>query len=238
MLGLIDEVRPQIHEPELAEQVRYKQGLLLRTTGQPERARLVFLELARDFPYPQGAYWEDALWHAAEIERDQGHPEAALVHLKRMLQEVEPAHMQGSYARVRYAEAQYRIAEIYRDDLGRPQQALLEFRKVFDEHPTSRLRDDALWQEALIGWTTHKPAASCAALTKLVNELPDSRYAPCAPLLCDTLPKGTPERSCRPYIRRTIEAPKPSSPPLRPEVNEPASGDGGEGTHPASQSSK
>lgn len=204
VLALIDQLRPKLKQPELAEQVRYAQGQLLRTIGQTERARQVFLELAQDFPYPQGAYWEDALWLAADIERTAGRPQAALAHLERMLREVEPAHFQGSYARTRYAEAQYRIAEIYRDELASPDRARVEFRKVFDEHPTSLLRDDALWQEALIGWTGGGTAASCQPLERLVATLPDSRYAPCAPLLCDQIPAS--ERSCRPYIQRTLEA--------------------------------
>ena len=205
-LALIDQLRPKIHQPELAEQVRYAEGRLLRTTGQVERARRVFLELARDFPYPQGAFWEDALWHAADIERSQGQPQAAVGHLERMLREVEPALLQGSYTRPRYAEAQYRIAEIYRDDLAQPERARREFRRVFNEYPTSLLRDDALWQEALIGWGGSDSSASCDPLTKLVSELPDSRYAPCAQLLCAEVPKATPERSCRGYIRRTLES--------------------------------
>lgn len=203
-LALIDRIRPRLQQPELEEQVRYVQGQLLRTTGQVERARQVFLELAQDFPYPQGAYWEDALWHAADIERSLGRPRPALAHLERMLKEIEPAHFQGSYTRTRYAEAQYRIAEIYRDELKQPDRARAEFRRVFDEHQTSLLRDDALWQEALIGWTSGKATASCDALRRLVSELPDSRYVPCAPLLCDQLPNS--ERSCRPYIRRDVEA--------------------------------
>lgn len=206
-LALIDRVRPKIQHPELAEQVRYAEGRLLRTTGQEERARRAFLELARDFPYPQGAYWEDALWHAADIERSQGNPKAALSHLERMLREVEPALLQGSYTRPRYAEAQYRIAEIYRDDLAQPERARREFRRVFDEYPTSLLRDDALWQEALIGRASHHSNASCDPLTKLVTQLPDSRYAPCAALLCASVPRATPERNCRGYIRRTLESP-------------------------------
>jgi len=204
VLVLIEQVRPQLEQPELAEQVRYAEARLLRTTGQTGRALRCFLELAQDFPYPQGAYWEDALWHAAEIERGEGRARAALSHLERMLEEVEPAHFQGSYARTRYAEAQYRIAEIYRDDLGQPDRARAEFRKVFDEHPTSLLRDDALWQEALISWTAGEAATSCNPLGRLVATLPESRYSPCAPLLCDRLP--APERSCRPYIRRTLES--------------------------------
>jgi tetratricopeptide (TPR) repeat protein len=204
-LALVQGLMPKIQQPELAEQVRYSEGRLLRASGEPEQARDVFLKLATDFPYPQGAYWEDALWSAADIEQTLDKPSAAIAHLERMLVEVEPAHMQGSYTRTRYAEARFRIAEIYRDDLHQPAEAMKQFRKVFNEHPTSLLRDDALWQEALIGSTTHQSARSCDALSRLVAELPESRYAPCAPLLCDELAERAPARTCRPYIRRSLE---------------------------------
>ena len=205
-LALVESLVPKIQQPELAEQVRYAEGRLLRTSGQAERARGVFLKLAEDFPYPQGAYWEDALWLAAEIDQTRGKPLAAIAHLERMLEEVESAHLQGSYARTRYAEARFRIAEIYRDDLHQPDEAMRQFRRVFDEHPTSLLRDDALWQEALIGSSAHRTDRSCNALSQLVDQLPDSRYAPCAPLLCDQLAEQAPARTCRAYIRRSIES--------------------------------
>ena len=124
----------------------------------------------------------------------------------RSVEEVESAHLQGSYTRTRYAEAQFRIAEIYRDDLHQPGEAMKQFRRVFDEHPTSLLRDDALWQEALIGSTTHQANRSCDALSQLVAQLPDSRYAACASLLCAELAERAPVRTCRPYIRRSVDS--------------------------------
>jgi len=210
-LALVERLVPEIQQPELAEQVRYEEGRLLRASGQSGRARDVFLKLATDFPYPQGALWEDALWFAADIERANGKPLAAIAHLERMLEEVESAHLQGSYTRTRYAEARFRIAEIYRDELHQPGEAMKQFRRVFDEHPTSLLRDDALWQEALIGSTTHQTRRSCDALSQLLAELPDSRYAACASLLCAELAEraqGVEQKhgTCRAYIRRSVES--------------------------------
>jgi hypothetical protein len=101
-----------------------------------------------------------------------------------LLAEREAATGLGSYERARYAEARFRIAEIQRDRLGDPSRARREFRRVFTDHPTSRLRDDALWQEALTAGRNADPADACEPLELLVGYLPDSRYAPCAPKLC------------------------------------------------------
>lgn len=203
-LAWLESLTPRVKDRELLEQIRYVRAGLLLALGRPEPARDAYLELARRFPYPQGAYWDDALWHAADIERTEGRPREAIAHLEQMLREVEPAHFQGSYARPRYAEAQFRIAEIYRDDLNQPAVARKQFRKVYRDHPTSLMRDDALWQEAVTAYRSGDPNGACDPLEILVNELPDSRYTACAGLLCDRLARTNGRRSCRPYIQRTL----------------------------------
>jgi tetratricopeptide (TPR) repeat protein len=191
-------------QPELSEKLRYARARLLEEVGRPDQALNEYLRLADDFPYPHGAYWDDALWRAATLAQSGGDPRRALALLQRMLVEVEPAHFQGSYARARFAEAQYRIAEIYRDDLHQMQLAQMHFRKVFDEHPTSLLRDDALWQEALTATAAGNTNAACAALETLRARLPTSRYAPCAKLLCPNPQYKVDDRNCRSYIRRSL----------------------------------
>ena len=117
---------------------------------------------------------------------------------------MEPSHIQGSYQRPRYDDAQYRIAELYRK-LGDSSAARREFRKVWAQHPTSVLRDDALWHEAVLAKRQGDGAAACRALSLLVENHPHSRYAACTRPLC---PGVTPEREgeCRSYILRELEA--------------------------------
>lgn len=220
LLEFVDETLAKVSQPELSERLCYTRAGLLARQGRHAQAKLEYLRMADRFPYPEGALWDDALWHAAELERQQGKPEQALAHLERMLKEVEPAHFQGSYARSRYAEAQFRIAEIYRDDLAREREALVAFRKVFSEHPTSLLRDDALWQEALLARRTRNDKTACSALELLLDAIPESRFAPCAPLLCPRLRPPT-SRSCRRYIERSLAAPSDASQP--PDASSPQS---------------
>ncbi len=81
---------------------------------------------------------------------------------------------------------------------------------MFVGFPTSTLRDDALWQEALLARTSNDTAA-CGPLATLVQQLPESRYAPCAHEICPKL-ASIPTRECAAYIERQLhgEAPPPS----------------------------
>lgn len=194
-----------IESPELDEEIGYKRARLLLDNKRLPQAKQEFLRVAERYPYPQGAYWDDALWYAADIERRLHHPDAALSLLRRMLNERETAHFQGSYQRPRYAQAQFRIAEIYRDDLERPEIALSEFRRVFTEHPTSLLRDDALWQEALLAHDQGLGSRACDAIQHLIQSLPESRFVGCARRLCPRVAVPG-ARPCRRYIERTLES--------------------------------
>ena len=173
---------------DLDETLRYERARLLERLGSLTEARDAYVETATRHPYPEGALWDDALARAASVEEALGRPRAAIALYERMLAEREPSSGLGSYERARYAEARFRIAEIFRDVLGDPSRARREFRRVYGEHTTSLLRDDALWQEALVALGTGDPKGACAPLTLLARDLPDSRYAPCVRRICPSAP--------------------------------------------------
>lgn len=198
---LTAEQESAVGQSELAETIAYRRARELTELGRHAEARDAYLSCAERFPYPGGAYWDDALYRAAEAELVLGQPERALTHLARLLREQEGASITGSYQRGRYAEAQLKVAEIYRDVLHDPARARLELRKVWVHHPTSRLVDDALFQEALLAHRAGDAAGTCAPLRIIVNQLPESRYVPCAHLLCESLPAAN-GRTCRDYILR------------------------------------
>jgi tetratricopeptide (TPR) repeat protein len=198
----------QLDATELAEHLHYAYAGALSASGKITKALDRYLYVARRFPYPHGALWDDALWHASQLQERLGNHRAAVGHLRRMLAQREPPSAPGTYQRPRYAQSQFRIAELYRDRLGDPDAAQREFLKVYTDHPDSRLRDDALWAAALVARDAGNQRGACAALQPLVRDLPDSRFAPCAPLLCPEL--SSPDaRPCRSYIRRQIEQAKP-----------------------------
>jgi hypothetical protein len=112
----------------------------------------------------------------------------------------ESSTFAGSYERPRFSPAQYRIAVLYRDALHDHAAARREFHKLYADHPTSILRDDALWQEATLARTDGDTQSACTLMAALTKDFPSSRYVACAQTLCPTAP--TSSSRCHPYITR------------------------------------
>jgi tetratricopeptide (TPR) repeat protein len=202
-LARTERLLPEFAASELDERVRYARARLLERAGDFARARAVYLDCAERHPYPGGALWDDALFAAARCEERLGQTRSAAATLTRLLAEREAARGLGSYERARYAQARFRLAELCRDALGDPARARREFRRVFDDHPTSLLGDDALFQEALVARRAGDVTGTCAPLQILRTKLPDSRFAACASELCPRVGnEGT--RRCAPYILESL----------------------------------
>lgn len=201
VLTFLTTEQARLGQGELGETLAYLRARELDAMGRVAAARDAYLLCAERYPYPLGAYWDDALYRAAEAELALGTPARSIGHLERMLAERERASFNGSYERGRYAEAQLKLAHIYRHYLGDARRARQELRRVAEHHPLSRLVDDALFEEALLARDSGEPSGVCPPLTILVRVRADSRYAPCAHLLCaDLAPLAG--RECRSYIQR------------------------------------
>lgn len=203
VLDYITRVLPELGSSELGEQLRYERARRLDARGSNAEARDAYVDLAERYPYPHGAYWDDALLRGAECDVRLGQPQRAVSLLEQMLAAREASHLSGSYERPHFADAAYRLGELYRDALHDPAAARRAFHSVFVNYPTSTLRDDALWQEALVLRTT-APNEACAPLALLVQQLPDSRFAPCAHEVCAAV-RAIPDRQCRDYIEATLK---------------------------------
>jgi TolA-binding protein len=211
VLDYIQQVEPELSKTDLAEQLLYERGRRLVAEGATARARDTYDDLANRFPYPHGAYWDDALFRGADCEMRLGQPERAIALLERMLNAREASHLSGSYERPRFADAAYHLAELYRDARHDTQAARRAFHGVFIDYPTSTLRDDALWQEAMLARHVSDTAA-CAPLALLVEQLADSRYAPCAHEICLKI-AAIPRRECAGYLQREFRDQKPEPKP-------------------------
>ncbi|MBX3127350.1 MAG: tetratricopeptide repeat protein [Polyangiaceae bacterium] len=202
-LGWAVALEPAVRGTAVDEQLRFRRAELLERAGRPAEARAVYRDTARAFPYPIGAYWDDALIRAARIDVGLGRLGDALDATNILLAERETSHLQGSYDKPAFAEARLLRASIY-EQQGQPERAVAELRRLFHEHPHSLLRDDALWREARLAGSMGDQRRACSALGLLRRELPDSRFAPCAQLLCSAL--GPLEgRSCRDYVARELK---------------------------------
>jgi len=203
-LRYLERVAPSLDGTELGEHAHYAYAEALERDGKLEPARARYLLVAQKYPYPRGALWDDALFHAAELDAKLGDPRAAIARLEEMLAHRETAYMSGSYERGRYAEARYKIAELYRDVIGDAEKARRNFERLFSEHQTSRLRDDAAWNAALLAVHAGDRAGACRNLEALVSAIPDSRYAPCAPKLCPAIKMKESRHGCADYIASSI----------------------------------
>ncbi len=193
-----------LKKSDCGETASYLVADRLLEVGDVRGARDGFVQTAKDYPYPSGSLFDDSMFRASELDEKLGEPRVAVDRLRELLSHREPSSMNGSYERPRYGKAQMRIAELYRDALRDHATARKEFRKLFEQHTTSLLRDDALWQEALLARQDGDSAGACDAVGLLVKKLPESRHAPCARLLCPSAPELDKPRACRDYLAREL----------------------------------
>jgi tetratricopeptide (TPR) repeat protein len=189
---------------ELDQQLDYERALTLERMGKTAEARDLFVKTAKDHPYPFGGLTDDALWQASLAEEKLGRYDAAIAHLRTLLADREASRMTGSYERPRYSPAQMRIAELYRDKLHDHRSARKEFHTVYSAHPTSVLRDDALWAEALLAHVGGDASDACSLVTKLRKEFADSRFTRCGHLVCPAVKPAANERPCANYVERQV----------------------------------
>ena len=201
-LAWLRRTAPELERTDRAEEIAYETALRLEVTHDAT-ARDAFLAVATRWPYPTGALWDDALWHASEIALAAGDARAAATDLTRMLAARERAILVGSAERSRYAASELRLAELYRDRLADHAAARAAFHALYADFPESSLRDRGLFEEAKLLALDGDGAAACARLETLIEEFPMSRYAPCAVAACPTVhakPGKDAPSTCHAYV--------------------------------------
>lgn len=193
---------------DLDQQLDYERAMTLDAMGKTAEARDLFVKTAQEHPYPFGGLTDDALWQASLAEEKLGRYEAAIAQLRALLAAREASRLTGSYERPRYSPAQMRIAELYRDKLHDHRAARREFHTMYTQHPTSTMRDDALWAEAVLAHEDGDKSEACSLVTTLRKEFADSRFARCTHLVCDSVKPGSSERACANYIERQVRGEK------------------------------
>ncbi|MEO7111912.1 MAG: hypothetical protein ABI183_15825 [Polyangiaceae bacterium] len=199
-------IQPTFESTEVVQAVHYEIAKRVEASGDLVSARSLYLEIARRWPYPHGAYWDNSLFRMSAIDEKNGHFDDAIANLEEMLQQREEASVLGSYERPMYEPAAWHIAEIYRDDLHDNAKAEAAFHRVYAEFTTSLKRDDALWEEAKIWRKDNDASTSCSRLSTLVSHFPDSRYVPCITAMCSdvTRPsKSKAPKECPAYILKS-----------------------------------
>ncbi len=192
-------------DTDLGESLAYEAALRLAETGDTRGARDAFVDVATRWPYPGGSLFDDALFRASELDEKLGRFDDAARDLERLLDEREVAQLSGSYQRPRYSSALFRLATLYRDKLKDKERARQAFHRLYADFTTSILRDDALWQEAALWREDGDTGTACERLASLAEDIPDSRYVPCAMQLCPRVKRAAKSKApaeCHPYIQR------------------------------------
>ncbi|MBX3220161.1 MAG: tetratricopeptide repeat protein [Labilithrix sp.] len=204
-LAHLDALGPKLAKTALEEDIAYERAKRVAELGRLEEARDAFVAVADRWPYPGGAYFDDALYRASEIEEKLGRPREAIALLERMLSFRERSVTIGSYERPRYVPAVLRIAKLYEERLGDRAGARATYHRLYADFKTSTLRDDALWHEAALWEMDGDTDTACDRLSTLTRAFPDSRYVPCAVDRCRSIErpsKSKAPKTCHAYLTR------------------------------------
>ena len=204
VLDYLRALAPVVARTDSEDRVAYDIAESLAALGRTEEARDAFLLVATRYPYPK-PYFDDALWRASQLDEALRKPDAAIADLQRMLGALESSTLPGTYIRPRFPDAGWRIATLYRDELGDKRKAAEAFERYVDMFPDDVRRGEALWQQAKLLRELGDQDRACGSLSRLIRVAPDSRYVPCAIDRCPTLtrPEGSPApKTCRAYITR------------------------------------
>lgn len=194
---------------EVEPLVSYLTAQETEAVGDDAGALAAYLQVATRWPYPFGAFFDDALWHASLLDEKLGRPGAAVDDLERMVRERETTNIVGTYERARYVPAMLRIGALWQGPLHDPARAREAYHRLYSEFSNSTSRDDALWLEASSWRGDGDDARACELLATLIHAFPDSRYVPCAVSRCTALArpaKSAAPKDCHPYIERETAA--------------------------------
>jgi len=218
----IDALLPKVSASETVQHLQYERAISFERASLLSEAHAGFLHAARAHPLPDGNLTDDSYWRASLVAEKQGDAKGAIADLRELLDAREVAWFGQSYERPKYPLAQMRIAELYRDALRDDRAARDEFRRVAENHATSILADDAIWQAALASKRLGDDDDACRTATRLRESYPVARYVGCLSAVCATFmpPAGT--RACPAYLQAQL-APGAALP--RTSAPEPASGE-------------
>jgi len=136
-----------------------------------------YLAIADRYPYPTGALWDDALWHASLLQESLGEIKAAVASLERMLSVHETSDGNGSYDRPRMPAAALRLAELQRDRLDDHKAARRSFARMRSTFPKSVLVARAAFAQAQLAHADGDDGEACDLARMLLSQHADTRWA-------------------------------------------------------------
>ena len=214
-LGHLERLAPRVKGTKVEEKVLYERAKHLDALGRTEVARDAFVDVANKWPYPFGAFNDDSLYRAGEMEEKLGRPREAIALYEHLLSQREESSFMGTYERPRYLPALLRIAQVYEEKLNDRVKAREALHRLYTQFSTSTMRDDALWREAELWRKDGDTGTACDRLATLTSDFPDSRYVPCTSLRCPSVKRPTKSKApttCHDYLLRQMDPSKSNAP--------------------------
>jgi len=217
-LAHLERLAPRVKGTKVEEKVLYERAKHLDALGRTEVARDAFIDVANKWPYPFGAFNDDALYRAGEMEEKLGRPKEAIALYERLLAQREVSSFMGTYERPRYLPALLRIAQVYEEKLNDRAKARATLHRLYTDFATSTMRDDALWREAELWRKDGDTSTACDRLATLTSDFPDSRYVPCTSVRCPSVKRPAKSKApatCHEYLLREPSTAKPDAEPAQ-----------------------
>ncbi len=166
LVGLDEPLR----ESDLHDYVLFRLAERALVADDRIAAERYFARVVAEHPYPEGELWDDALVRLADLAEESGDADAAVAHLSALTSRHEGTWSPGSYTLPTMPLAELRIAELERDVRSDLDAAEAAFQRLYDDYPTSRLRDDALFGLGDLMERRGRMDDACALYRRVVSE--------------------------------------------------------------------
>ncbi len=143
--------------------------------GERSRARSMLEDIHLHFP--ASSVWHSATNMLVKLHREAGRHEAEAEALERLTGRFERTLKPGTYDSPLYTQGELRLAALYCGVLERPAEGAAVLERFGARHPSSRLRDDALWQLAACRERIGGEKQRWAVLCRLLADHPLSRWS-------------------------------------------------------------
>lgn len=171
----VDSLYEDVRETSVADHLLQTAGEVLWQDGGRADAALGYLHGVFE-RHPDGEAVDDAEWAAARIYMRYQNWEDALPVLRRLADRVNASWLIGTFNSPHASKARFALGRIHLLFLDDYAEAIDHFEQYLSDFPRNRRADDSAWHIAHAHRLAGETDAYRRALTRLVEDFPESRY--------------------------------------------------------------